>query len=236
MEEAFQALVAANHGKLVGWLHKQIGDWQVAEDIAQETFFRLWQNREKVHGWNKSLLYRAASYRMIDTLRKKRPAIEPLETSLQSTNPVHDPVACAEKDEELRAATRHLGTDLARFVNGDSYKNLASGGQTAVGTVKSRLAYHRDRLKRQAELERVVRPVVVEMVRTRTFVTAKQVAERCGLATQPVHAFMDEMVEDGVLVEVEVVAPGKPIRCVRKNQVVEFAYALRAKHERHLAM
>jgi RNA polymerase sigma-70 factor, ECF subfamily len=43
---AFDELVLALYGPLVRWIGREINDWHAAEDLAQETFLRVYRSRE----------------------------------------------------------------------------------------------------------------------------------------------------------------------------------------------
>jgi len=79
-EAAFAALVGAHLGRVlaVGW--RMLGDDVEAEDVAQETFTRLWKNADRFDPGKAQLstwLYRVASNLCIDRLRGR--TAEPLD-------------------------------------------------------------------------------------------------------------------------------------------------------------
>lgn len=74
--QAYRALSDRHLGKIVGYANRLLADSAEAEDVAQETFLRLWkqaakwQPKAKLHTW----LFRVAHNLCIDRLRARRPA------------------------------------------------------------------------------------------------------------------------------------------------------------------
>lgn len=72
-QSAFEVLVQRHQSPLIGFFHRQLRDWQLAEDLSQETLLR-------VHGtaWDylprgafKAWMYRIARNLLIDTTRRR---------------------------------------------------------------------------------------------------------------------------------------------------------------------
>ncbi len=57
------------------FIRKSVGDEEVAKDIVQDSFTKMWEKRKNVEGGKaKSYLFTAAYHTMIDTIRKDRKA------------------------------------------------------------------------------------------------------------------------------------------------------------------
>lgn len=69
----YNKLVEKHSDGLFRFLVKQIGSADIVEDIMQESFLRLWENRRRVDSSKaKSYLFTIAYNRMIDELRRDR--------------------------------------------------------------------------------------------------------------------------------------------------------------------
>jgi RNA polymerase sigma-70 factor (ECF subfamily) len=74
---AYRALAERYLAAIVRYASRLLGDAHEAEDVAQETFLRLWQqaNRYEARGHKPSTwLFRVAHNLCVDRLRKRRPA------------------------------------------------------------------------------------------------------------------------------------------------------------------
>ncbi len=72
-ETTFSALYSGNFQKLIHFLYKKCGCITESEDLAQEAFFKLWKNREKVEeGKETSYLYTIANNLFIDKTRRNK--------------------------------------------------------------------------------------------------------------------------------------------------------------------
>lgn len=73
-EIAFDKLFRIYFGPLTFYAHRYLKDQQLAEDIVQDCFVKLWQRRKKlahVHSI-KSYLYRCVYTQVIDTIKSSR--------------------------------------------------------------------------------------------------------------------------------------------------------------------
>lgn len=63
--DSFDALVRAHYGRLCTFAYRFVGSRDVAEDIVQDIFARLWRNRATFESWDDPLpyLYRAVRNR-----------------------------------------------------------------------------------------------------------------------------------------------------------------------------
>jgi RNA polymerase sigma-70 factor (ECF subfamily) len=146
-KEAFSLLVLRNQEKLVNFFRK-MGDYSSAEDLAQETFVRLYNYREKYEpkARFKTFLFLMARYRWIDHCRhldRKKKAADILE---QDSDLIHPPAKEELKEIHVKAveALDKLSDEMKEVVvlniyQGLKYAEIAEVLEIPVGTVKSRM-------------------------------------------------------------------------------------------------
>ena len=147
-ERAFDAFYRANGSKLVAFLRQILGSPQVAEDVMQETFAKIW---ERPNGFNpergtlRAYLFGAGRKRAAEWWRSQghrdAPVLnEPAESKTETISLVGD--AFARLPEERRTLI------WLREVEGHSYAELAEILEIPVGTVRSRLFAAREELRK----------------------------------------------------------------------------------------
>ena len=158
---AFSELVRLHAQGVLNVIYRMCGDVQLAEDAAQETFIRAWQNlssyrpQTSLRNW----LYRIAVNVGTDMLRKEKRifpnAIEDLH--LTDSGPgLESLVSQQERTALVQKAILSL-PDASRAVlvlreyEGLSYQEISSTLDIPVGTVMSRLSYARNLLKSKLE-------------------------------------------------------------------------------------
>ena len=158
---AFSELVRLHAQGVLNVIYRMCGDAQLAEDAAQETFIRAWQNlssyrpQTSLRNW----LYRIAVNVGTDMLRKEKRifpnAIEDLH--LTDSGPgLESLVSQQERTALVQKAILSL-PDASRAVlvlreyEGLSYQEISSTLDIPVGTVMSRLSYARNLLKAKLE-------------------------------------------------------------------------------------
>lgn len=158
---AFSELVRLHAQGVLNVIYRMCGDVQLAEDAAQETFIRAWQNlssyrpQTSLRNW----LYRIAVNAGTDMLRKEKrivpDAIEDLHLSdgqpglesllLQQERTVSVQKAILSLPDASRAVL------VLREYEGLSYQEISSTLDIPLGTVMSRLSYARSLLKAKLE-------------------------------------------------------------------------------------
>ncbi|MCX5886570.1 MAG: sigma-70 family RNA polymerase sigma factor [Proteobacteria bacterium] len=161
---AFEELLNRYEKPLFNYILKYISDFQMAQDLFQETFYRIYKNRKS---FNPALQFSTWAYRIatnvcIDELRKKRRELEvPLEennlaheSSLQFTergvnpNPINPSLEerLIKKDieEKIKALVKSLPEKLRSVFILSEYQDLSCREiaqilEIPLGTVKSRL-------------------------------------------------------------------------------------------------
>lgn len=154
---AFSELVRIHGRGVINVVYRMCGDALIAEDAAQETFIRAWQNlsayrpQTPLRNW----LYRIAFNAGLDMLRKEKRI---LPTDIEDLNLKDDRtgleamVSQQERTELVQKAILSL-PDASRAVlvlreyEGMSYQEISSTLDIPVGTVMSRLSYARNLLR-----------------------------------------------------------------------------------------
>jgi RNA polymerase sigma-70 factor (ECF subfamily) len=159
---AFNDLVVEHQGSVYALCYRLMGQKQAAEDAAQEAVISAWRaigglRGEQFRPW----LLRIAANACRDELRRRvrRPA-NSLEVALEAgmpEPPVDDPspegsVLQAELRRDLEAALNQLPEEQKTAVvlcdvEGLDYNEIAAAMRTSIGTVKSRIARGRARLR-----------------------------------------------------------------------------------------
>ena len=153
---AFGQLVERYRGPLRQYLCTLIQDRFQAEDLAQETFLRLWLLREKyeARGSFSALLYRVARNLWLNERRRSlaRPSVE-LGSQIACAGSPEETMLASEQSRITRhaiAALRSPCADVARLrcFAGLSYHEIALRLGIAEGTAKSRMWEARRTLQR----------------------------------------------------------------------------------------
>jgi RNA polymerase sigma-70 factor (ECF subfamily) len=178
-DAAFTQLVCKYKDALTNYLNMMVGDYDIAVDLSQETFLRVYRNIGRYSNLYQfsTWIYRIATNLAIDEIRyrKRRGRVfyRNVWGNRQSTNDRQGPefeladVRCSPRDEILRKESGQVLGDAIRslpekyrtaFVMKEvqelPYDAIAKVLNCSAGTIKSRL--HRARELLQRKLERYV--------------------------------------------------------------------------------
>ncbi len=152
---AFGTLVLRYRKLVIGVSYRLCGDAALAEDIAQDTFIRVWDKLSSYRpdGNFRAWLVRIAANMTIDALRRKKPVVDIADVPLVA--PGQGPEAAVvshERAAAVRAALMRLPVQsrtvlVLREYQALSYREIANTLDIPLGTVKSRLSDARRRLK-----------------------------------------------------------------------------------------
>jgi len=153
--ESFGALILRYRAMVTGVAYRIAGDAALADDIAQETFIRLWSKLAtyRPEGNLKGWVCRIAANLTIDALRKQKPTTDISRLDLAGGGKGPEGAALSsEQATQVRAALMRLPVDsrtvlVLREYEGLSYQEIADTLRVPLGTVKSRLNDARGRLK-----------------------------------------------------------------------------------------
>jgi RNA polymerase sigma-70 factor (ECF subfamily) len=153
--QAFGALILRYRKMVLGVAYRICGDAALAEDIAQETFIRVWDKLStfRPEGNFRAWVCRIAANLTVDALRKHKPTVSLIEASGGTWD--DEPEAAALSSERavaVRAAIAKLPVHsravlVLREYEGFSYQEIADALDVPLGTVKSRLNDARRRLR-----------------------------------------------------------------------------------------
>jgi RNA polymerase sigma-70 factor (ECF subfamily) len=158
---AFSELVRLHAQGVTNVIYRMCGDVQLAEDAAQDTFIRAWQNltayrpQTSLRNW----LYRIAVNAATDMLRKERRILPNNIEEMILTDGRAGPETVVTQHERTILVQRAILSlpDASRAVlvlrefEGLSYHEISSTLDIPVGTVMSRLNYARNLLKAKLE-------------------------------------------------------------------------------------
>jgi len=172
-EAAYRELLGRYQRPLFSLIYRMVRDRELAEDLAQETFVKVFNNlgsydpRYKFASW----IFKIGSNLAIDSLRRKALPTVSLDGSSQATSaeemeaskitpicPELDPEQVLESKElgrEIEAAIGELQTEycmaiVLRHVEGRSYEEIAEIMEAPLGTVKTYI--HRGRAELRERL------------------------------------------------------------------------------------
>ena len=158
---SFSELVRVHSQGVLNLIYRMCGDVQLAEDAAQETFIRAWQNlsgyrpQTSLRNW----LYRIAVNAATDMLRRERRILPGDIGDLHLTDGRPGPEILASQQERTVLVQQAILSlpDASRAIlvlreyEGLSYQEISSTLDIPVGTVMSRLNYARNLLKVKLE-------------------------------------------------------------------------------------
>jgi RNA polymerase sigma factor (sigma-70 family) len=163
---AFNGLVDRHQRAVYNLCFRMLGSGAAAEDATQDAFLSAYRSIRTFKGTNlRPWLMRIASNACVDELRRRgrRPAVSLDAPIPGSDDPIDVPDAAPgpetealrrEQHDVVQAALLRLPPDqrlavVMCDVQGFAYEEIAAAMRTSVGTVKSRIARGRDKLRRE---------------------------------------------------------------------------------------
>jgi len=148
-EKAFKELFDTYTEPLLNFAYRFVKDNQIAEDIVQGVFVKIWINREKLESVSsiKSYLYSAVRNSVFQYLRHEK-VKQKSKTTIQSLNTINYSPEQEIQDKELSIIIKNIIEELPekcqnifkmnRF-DGLSYSEIAEVENISVNTVKTQM-------------------------------------------------------------------------------------------------
>ncbi len=174
-EAAFAELVSRYRNQLTNYLYRLLGDYELAVDLSQESFIRVYRARDRYqssHAFS-TYIYRIATNLAISEMRRrKRRRLVSLSTffssgknehetstafDLPDTQPLPDAnLITRERQSAVQAAISTLPDKyrvplVLRDIEGRTYEDIAAMLDINIGTIKSRISRARNFLREKLD-------------------------------------------------------------------------------------
>ena len=158
-KEAFQELVTAYQGVVLGFLYRLGNETDSVQDLGQETFIKAWlaletyNHRHKFKSWLLKIAYNTT----VDFWRRQRPSTDLQQVSLRDTAlDLEDQMSRNQHVDMVKQAIQSLPEQsrtalILREYHQYSYQEIAHTLDIPLGTVMSRLNYARSTLKKRLQ-------------------------------------------------------------------------------------
>ena len=153
--DAFRQLVERYRLALVNYLYRFLGNRDIAEEVAQETFMAIFTHagQFKQDASFRAWLYAIATNRARNAMRRRQPLLA--EEIAEAVSDFGNPIESAARQEMIAAVRQameklseeHRAVFLLRFYQGLSYEEIAIALGCPTGTVKSRMCYALKRMR-----------------------------------------------------------------------------------------
>ncbi len=162
-QNAWENLIRLHQDRMLNYLFHLEGNYEEALDLCQETFFRAWKGIGTFRAGEPLLpwLYTIARNVQIEKHRRKSHGQFSLEEAFEDTGfePVENTISAvknaeiAQNAERVRAALLELPEEyrsavLLRFMQDQSYEEIAQVQNCAIGTAKSRVFRGKEMLEK----------------------------------------------------------------------------------------
>ena len=141
-EKAFELLYNHFNTNIFNYLLKLLGNWDLAEDILEETFIKLYESNLEERGKLKNWLYRVATNLSYKALRKGSNKIVDYENLIMKEDNFKEEDLLA-KIQIRKALMKVPETQriviILKFYQGMKYKEISEVLGCPLGTVKTRM-------------------------------------------------------------------------------------------------
>ncbi len=152
-DAAFSAIFERFQTPIVNYMYRVVGDWDVANDLAQDTFLKAYSalprtdDNLQISPW----LYRIATNTALDSLRRrKRITWVPFNVEMEPPAPHSDPAPHHAESDAIQAALAQVPADqrsclVLNMHQGMSYKEIADTLGISVNLVAVRIYRGREK-------------------------------------------------------------------------------------------
>ena len=175
-EFAFVGIYNRFKGPVYSFCYKMLLDSDAAEDVMQETFLRIYENRDRLLKTNafKSWLFTIARNQCLNSIRKRSKQVGLYDDPSNMVISLDTPFSEMEKSEQVQFVSRFLESlkpdyreiIILREYQNLSYEEIAAITRTSISAVKSRLFKARKKLAML--MESVVSQYGIEVAGTDT--------------------------------------------------------------------
>ncbi len=156
-EESFEALFAAEYGRVAGIANRVLGDPHEAEDVAQEVFIDFHRLHSASAQYAPAWLHRAAAHTALNRLRgARRRQRRELAQAMEESTRILDPQTQVEMNEDRREVRRALGrlapkpaAVLVLRASGLSYAEVAQALGVGIGQIGTLLRRAESALRKE---------------------------------------------------------------------------------------
>ena len=164
-EFAFIGLYNRFKNPVFAFCLKMLGDREQAEDVMQETFLRVYENRERLMKTSsfKSWLFTIARNQCLNTIRKSGRTVAMYPSAKNTLVSPDTPISHMEKSEQVEYVTGLLArlkpdyreVIILREYQNLSYQEIAAATRSSLSAVKSRLFKARRKLEQMMQEPRM---------------------------------------------------------------------------------
>lgn len=155
-EDRFSEIIEEHQRAIISVIKKMVVSWDTARDLAQDTFLKLWDYRNKIN-YDKplfTLLYKIAINISIDYLRKKRP--EPSNLDFEISTFSGDNMGFDEIYQLILGCTEKLkpkqkAVFILRDIEGFSFEEIKNIMGIPISNIRSNLHLARKNIKNYME-------------------------------------------------------------------------------------
>lgn len=154
---AFETFFHAHGSSVHRFVRDLVRDDGLAEELTSDVMVEVWRSAGKFGGRSRARtwVFGIAHHKAIDALRKRRPAVVPLDEVAGMAGDDAGPEAAALRSDERRMLERalaslspeHRAVVELTFIEGFSQKEIAEIVGCPVATVKTRAFYAKQRLR-----------------------------------------------------------------------------------------
>jgi RNA polymerase sigma-70 factor (family 1) len=146
-EAEFKSIFNQWYQPIRNFLYYKTGDTEVAEDIAQDTFLKLWEKRDSIKPETvKSLLYTIANNLFLNRVEHQKVSLRFIQNSqpVNITESPHYELEMKEFDKKLQNALSDLDDKkrqvfLMNRIDGFTYREIAENLDITVKAVEKRM-------------------------------------------------------------------------------------------------